>query len=138
MRILPIVLLAGTTACFSVGPDFDGSVDSEMLRDETWTLTLVKEPDGPLRSVDVLFDAVFRSSGTMSGYAGPNTWSGEYSVHPDGHLHLEAGPRTLIGGPEAEASARHHARFFTAERFAVTEDELRLHLADGGFLHFRR
>ncbi|HEX2187984.1 MAG TPA: META domain-containing protein [Longimicrobiaceae bacterium] len=134
------LLLLGTGACTTAtGPaPFVADRDPVLLPGGTWSLVQAAAAGGDVSTPRARLTARFTADGRVGGRAGPNHYGGEYTAGGAGEIALAGLVTTLIGGPEAEEAGEYLERMSRARSFEVTPGELRLHLPDGGWLHFRR
>jgi heat shock protein HslJ len=116
---------------------FQGSTDPGHLQGTIWTLTEAVPVTGFPDSADVRVTLRFFPD-RVGGYAGPNSYGGEYSATSHGTLRMSELVMTLIGGSEAEEAASYLGRIADVRSFRVTSDELLLDLGEHGIYKFRR
>jgi hypothetical protein len=116
---------------------FQGSTDPGHLQGTIWTLTEAVPVTGVPDSVDVRVTLRFFPD-RVGGYAGPNSYGGDYLATSHGSLRMSELMMTLIGGSEAEEAASYLGRIADVRSFRVNSDELLLNLGEHGIYKFRR
>lgn len=135
-----LLLLLALHSCRPIAePDlFEGAGDPALLRGDPWRLERIASGSGSVSSARAKLTVLFTADGRVGGAAGPNGYGGRYTATAAGELRMEEIVSTLIGGPEADQAGEYLGSMVHAHAFEATPTELRLHVPDGGFLHFRR